>query len=75
MWLLNLRLPHSARHVVPPPEFGVDPTPYVVIMVAGFVIGVAGHLFRSKMMILAGVLAVFAGTVLLPLVTFLSKSS
>jgi hypothetical protein len=70
VWLLTANLAQIQR-----PEWGVNPRPYVMIMVAGFVIGVAGHLFRSRMMILAGVLAVFAGTVLLPLVTFLSKSS
>ncbi len=73
MWRLTLGLTDFAPP--PRPEWGVNPRPYVMIMVAGFVIGVAGHLFRSRMMIVVGVLAVFAGTVLLPLVTFLSKSS
>lgn len=58
----------------PTPEFGANPAPFVALAVAGFVIGVLGHLFRSRMMILAGVLTVFAGTVLLPLATFISKS-
>jgi hypothetical protein len=73
VWLLTVRLANWVPD--PTPEWGTNPRPYVMIMVAGFVIGVAGHLFRSRMMVLAGVLAVFAGTVLLPLVTYLSRSS
>ena len=31
----------------PHPEFGASPTPFVVMMVVGFVIGVVGHLAPS----------------------------
>ena len=58
----------------PNPDFGSDPTPFVMTMLAGFVIGMLGHLFRSRILILVGVLAVFAGTVLLPLAVYVSKS-
>ena len=58
----------------PSPEFGSDPRPFVMIMLAGFVIGMLGHLFRSRILVLIGVLGVFAGTVLLPLAVYVSKS-
>jgi hypothetical protein len=35
--------------------------PYVAVMAAGFVIGVAGHLARSRILIVAGILII--GTV------------
>lgn len=46
-----------------------------MLFLAGFLVGILGHLFRSRTMVLIGVLAVFAGTVLLPLGVYISKSS
>jgi len=58
----------------PTPEFGADPKPYVTLMLAGLAIGILGHLFRSKTLVVIGVGAVFLGTFLLPLGLHLSKS-
>ena len=58
----------------PTPEFGADPKPYVTLMLFGLAVGVLGHLFRAKTMIIVGVGAVFLGTFLLPLGIYLSKS-
>ena len=58
----------------PTPEFGADPKPYVTLMLGGLAVGVLGHLFRSKTMVILGVGAVFLGTFLLPLGIHLSKS-
>jgi hypothetical protein len=58
----------------PTPEFGTDPQPYVTLMLAGLVVGILGHLFRSKTMVIIGVGAVFLGTFLLPLALYLSKT-
>ncbi len=58
----------------PSPEFGADPKPYVTLMLVGLAVGVLGHLFRSRTMVIAGVGAVFLGTFLLPLGVYLSKS-
>lgn len=59
----------------PRPEFDTgSPTPYVMLFLAGFLIGILGHLFRSRTMVLIGVLAVFAGTVVFPLAVYLSKA-
>jgi hypothetical protein len=58
----------------PTPEFGADPKPYVFLMLAGLAVGILGHIFRFKIMIIVGVGAVFLGTFLLPLGVYLSKS-
>jgi hypothetical protein len=52
------------------PTGNPDLTPFIVLSVAGFVIGVFGHLFRSRTMVAIGVLLVFIGVFLLPLVTY-----
>jgi hypothetical protein len=52
----------------PDPRFGTDPTPYLILFGAGFLIAVFGHIFKVKLMIAAGILMVFLATVILPLV-------
>jgi hypothetical protein len=47
-----------------PREFG----PYVTLVLLGFVIGVIGHLTRSRWLVTIGVLLIFIGAFLLPLV-------
>ncbi len=42
--------------------------PYVSLMIAGFVIGVVGHLSRSRWLIALGIILVFLAAVALPLV-------
>lgn len=44
---------------------GIDP--YIALMVAGFVIGVFGHLFRSRWAVAIGVIMIFLATLLFPL--------
>ena len=48
------------------PDIGV----FVAVMIAGFVIGIAGHVVRSKTMVVLGIILVFLGTVALPLLVF-----
>ncbi len=43
------------------------PGPYVVLMLAGFVIGLFGHLIRARWLIAAGVVLIFLGALLFPL--------
>ena len=62
--------PDDFRH----PEFGADPKPYVVLMLVGLAVGILGHLTRSRVLIVVGVLAVFLGTFLLPVGVYISKS-
>jgi hypothetical protein len=44
-----------------------DPTPYLVAMLGGFAIGIAGHVFRSRVMVVVGILMIFVATLLLPI--------
>ena len=58
----------------PNPTFGASPTPFVVLMVAGFVIGVIGHIIRAKGLVALGIGMIFLATFLLPLITNVLKS-
>jgi hypothetical protein len=51
-----------------------NPTPYLLLMLFGFAVGAIGHLVRSRTLVAIGVLAVFLGTVLLPIGIFLARS-
>jgi hypothetical protein len=42
-------------------------TPYLLLMLVGFVVGTAGHLYKSKLVVAIGILMIFAATLLLPL--------
>ena len=59
----------------PSPDFGADPTPFVVMMAAGFVVAVAGHIVRARSLVALGIGLIFLATFLLPLVLNLSRSS
>jgi MFS-type transporter involved in bile tolerance (Atg22 family) len=41
--------------------------PYLFLMVGGFVIGVLGHIFRSKVIVAVGVFLIFLATLGFPL--------
>jgi hypothetical protein len=56
------------------PSFGASPTPFVVLMVAGFVVGVVGHIARAKALVALGIGMIFLATFLLPLATNVLKS-
>ena len=43
-----------------------SPGPYIALMLAGFVIGILGHVFRVKAMIAAGIALIFLGALLFP---------
>jgi hypothetical protein len=48
--------------------FPQSPTPYIVLMLAGFAIGILGHLTRARWLIAAGVILIFLGALLFPFV-------
>jgi hypothetical protein len=56
------------------PEFGTSPTPFLVLMAAGFVIGVVGHVVRARALVAVGIGLIFLATFLLPLVTNVGRS-
>ncbi len=54
-------------------DFRVSPTFFVLLLGAGFVIGVFGHIVKSKTLVAVGIGLVFAATVALPVVVALSS--
>jgi hypothetical protein len=58
----------------PDPSFGTDPRPFVAMMIAGFVIGVFGHIVRAKGLVALGIVLIFLATFVFPLVANILKS-
>ena len=50
----------------PTGELRVSPVGFLAIMVAGFVIGAAGHALKSRAMVAFGIARIFGATVLVP---------
>ncbi len=48
-----------------------SPLPLVVLMALGFLIGTAGHVYRSRVAIALGIGLIFMATLLLPLGLYL----
>jgi hypothetical protein len=46
---------------------GPSPAPFIALMVLGFIVGIGGHIVRSKLIVGVGVVMIFLATVLLPL--------
>jgi len=45
-----------------------SPTPYIALMLAGFAIGILGHLTRARWLVATGVILIFLGALLFPFV-------
>jgi hypothetical protein len=45
-----------------------SPGPYIALMLAGFAIGILGHLSGIRWLVASGVILIFLGALLLPLV-------
>jgi hypothetical protein len=43
-----------------------SPSPYIAMMLAGFVIGILGHLTRARWLVAAGVILIFLGALVFP---------
>jgi hypothetical protein len=54
--------------------FESDPLPYIVLMGIGFLVGVTGHVYKSKTVIATGIGMIFVATLLLPLGVYLSDN-
>ena len=54
-------------------DFEVSPSFLIVLLGLGFLIGTVGHVIRSRSLVAAGVLLVFAATVVLPVAITLSN--
>jgi hypothetical protein len=53
--------------------FEPSPVPFLALMGLGFVVGVAGHVYRSRAAVASGVGMIFLATLLLPVVLYLSE--
>lgn len=49
------------------------PGPYIALMLAGFAFGILGHLFKARALVAAGVILIFLGALLFPLVAVLTS--
>jgi biotin transporter BioY len=47
--------------------FPHSPTPYIALMLAGFAVGILGHLTGARWLVAAGVALIFLGALLFPL--------
>ncbi|HEU5253960.1 MAG TPA: hypothetical protein VFU16_11615 [Solirubrobacterales bacterium] len=52
---------------LPAALFPHSPTPYITMMLVGFAIGILGHLTRARWLVAAGVILIFLGALLFPL--------
>jgi hypothetical protein len=51
--------------------FDSDPLPFIALMGLGFVIGVGGHIYKSRAAVATGIGMIFVATLLLPLGIYL----
>jgi len=54
-------------------DFRVSPTFFILVLGAGFVIGTAGHIIKSRTLQAIGVILVLAATVVLPIAYTVSQ--
>jgi len=54
--------------------FELDPCPLIALMGLGFVVGVIGHLTRTRSLVIIGIGLIFVATFVLPLATNVLKN-
>jgi hypothetical protein len=54
-------------------DFQVSPTFFLVLLGLGFLIGTVGHIVKSRTLVAAGVLLIFAATIFLPIAYTVSR--
>lgn len=52
------------------PKGDPDLTVFVAVMLLGFLVGTAGHIYKSRTAVILGIVLVFMGTIALPLLVF-----
>ncbi len=57
---------------MPLAAFDPSPTPFVILMAVGFVVGAVGHVYQSKTLIATGIGLIVMATLGLPLGIYLS---
>jgi len=54
-------------------DFRVSPSFFLVLLLAGFLVGIFGHIVKSKTLVALGIGLVFSATVALPVLVALSN--
>jgi hypothetical protein len=54
-------------------DFQVSPTFFLVLLGLGFLIGTVGHIVKSRTLVAAGILLIFAATIFLPIAYTVSR--
>jgi hypothetical protein len=54
-------------------DFEVSPTFLILLLAIGFTIGTVGHILKSRTLVAAGVILVFAATVFIPIALSVSN--
>ena len=54
-------------------DFQVSPRFFLILLGLGFLIGTVGHIVKSRTLVAAGVLLIFAATIFLPLAYTVSR--
>ena len=57
----------------PSGDFRVEPEAFVALLLAGFAIGIIGHIVKAKTLVAAGILMIFMATVGLPVYLQLTR--
>jgi hypothetical protein len=57
----------------PTGDWRSDPEAFVALILAGFLVGTLGHIFKSKTMVATGILMIFLATVGIPLYLQLTR--
>lgn len=66
----NRQMPFSPEQALVLPQ---TISPYLYLMLIGFVVGILGHLFKAKLLIGIGILMIALATLLLPLALVISQ--
>ena len=53
--------------------FAPSPAPFIGLMALGFIVGVVGHVYRSRSLVVSGIAMIFVATLLLPLALYASE--
>jgi hypothetical protein len=54
-------------------KFETSPTPFIVLMGAGFAVGIFGYLYPSRFIVAIGIAMIFLATLLIPLLVNISN--
>ena len=57
----------------PTGDWRIEPEAFMALLLAGFVIGILGHIYKAKTMIATGIVMIFLATVGLPVFLRLTR--